>query len=99
MYSIKQTNIFSKWLLRLKDNKSKAHIFIRIERLKLGNFGNHKSVGDNVSELRFVVGSGYRVYYHIYGNKIVLLLVGGDKSTQSKDIERAKKILKGLKNG
>ena len=80
MYSIQQTNIFSKWLFKLKDNKAKASILIRLERLKLGYFGEHKAIGNNISELRFMVGAGYRVYYHIKNdNKIILLLIGGQQ--------------------
>jgi putative addiction module killer protein len=62
--------------------------------LKEGNFGDHKSVEDGVSELRITIGAGYRVYYTKNGEEIIILLVGGDKSTQSKDIEKAKKLAK-----
>ena len=62
--------------------------------LKEGNFGDHKSVGDGVSELRITIGAGYRVYYTKKGEEIIILLVGGDKSTQSKDIEKAKQLAK-----
>jgi putative addiction module killer protein len=94
MFIIKETKIFSKWLLKLKDIRGKVAIFRRIKRVKEGNFGDHKSVGDGVSELRITIGAGYRVYYTKKGEEIIILLVGGDKSTQSKDIEKAKKLAK-----
>ena len=96
MYLIKQTVIFTKWLTKLKDMQGKVAILRRIERLKEGNFGDHKFIGNEVSELRITLGSGYRVYYTKVGDDIVILLVGGDKSSQSKDIEKAKKICKEL---
>lgn len=96
MYFIKQTDTFSKWLHKLKDTKAKVSIIRRIDRIKKGNFGDHKPVGDNVSELRITTGPGYRVYYTQKGDEIIVLLVGGDKSTQTKDIEKAKQILKEL---
>jgi len=64
MYLIKQTDLFSKWLLKLKDIQGKVSILRRIERVKAGNFGDHKSLGNDVSELRFTAGAGYRVYYN-----------------------------------
>ncbi len=98
MYIIKQTNIFSKWLLKLKDTKGKVSILRRIDRMKLGNFGDYKSVGNNISELRILVGPGYRVYYTQKGDEIIILLIAGDKSTQSDDIKKANEILKELDN-
>ena len=92
MYLIQQTEVFTKWLHKLKDIKAKVTIVRRIERAKNGNFGDFKSLGSEVYELRITTGPGYRVYYTIKGGKLVLLLVGGDKSTQAKDIEKAKKI-------
>jgi putative addiction module killer protein len=94
MYTIKETELFSKWLLKLKDTRAKVSILRRIKRITQGNFGDHKSVGDNVSELRITTGAGYRVYYTKRGEQIVILLIGGDKSTQSKDIEKAKALVK-----
>jgi putative addiction module killer protein len=98
MYLIKQTETFSKWLLKLKDIQAKVNIIRRIDRLKSGNFGDHKGVGDSVSELRITIGAGYRVYYTIKNDAIVILLVGGDKSTQSDDIIRAKQLLREINN-
>ena len=98
MYDIKETQLFAKWLLKLKDIKAKVAILRRINRIRQGNFGDTKGVGDNISELRITVGAGYRVYYTKRENKIVILLVGGDKSTQSKDIKKAKELLKEIEN-
>ena len=91
-YKIKETESFSKWLYKLKDIKAKVSILRRIERMKNGNFGDHKSLGDELLELRFTLGAGYRVYYTIRDKEIIILLLGGDKSTQAKDIEKAKKV-------
>jgi len=98
MYLIKQTKHFSQWLLKLKDIKGKVAVLRRVERIKKGNFGDHKSVGSNVNELRVSVGAGYRVYYTKKEDKIIILLVGGNKSTQNKDIEKAKKLCKELED-
>ena len=98
MYLIKQTDTFSKWLTKLKDIRGKVAVLRRIDRVKEGNFGDHKSVGSDVSELRITVGAGYRVYYTKKKDEIIILLVGGDKSTQSKDIAQAQQICKELNN-
>jgi len=98
MYMIKQTEIFSKWLLKLKDTKAKVAILRRIQRVQEGNFGDHKSVSSEISELRITTGPGYRVYYTKRNEEIVILLIGGDKSTQTEDILKAKKIAKELKD-
>ena len=98
MYLIKQTELFSKWLYKLKDIQGKVSILRRVERMKKGNFGDFKSIGDGICELRFTIGTGYRVYYTQKGDEIIILLVGGDKSTQSKDIEKAKELLKEFDN-
>lgn len=82
---------YADWLNALKDKKTKAIIIGRVDRLELNNFGDSKSVGDGVYELRIAYGPGYRVYYAKDGKNIYLLLSGGDKSTQSKDIKLAKK--------
>lgn len=96
-YYIEITNQFSKWLHKLKDRKAKAAIIKRIELIEFtGNLGDHKAVGDNISELRFFIGPGYRVYYTIRNSQIVLLLAGGDKSSQSRDIKAASIILEAL---
>lgn len=82
---------FQEWVDKLKDKRGQARIFSRIARAEAGNFGDHKSVGHGVNELKIPIGPGYRVYYVIEDNKIILLLIGGDKSTQSKDIAKAQK--------
>lgn len=80
------------WILSLKDNMGKAKILTRIERAERGNFGDHKSLGDGVFELKISFGPGYRVYYALDGVDIILLLIGGDKSSQTKDIGKAKEF-------
>ena len=89
MIEIRQTDIYAKWFARLKDIRAKARVDIRIRRLSLGNPGDVKPVGKGVSELRIDVGKGYRVYFVQRGEQFILLLVGGDKSTQQHDIEKA----------
>ena len=79
------------WLRRLKDKTAKASVIRRIIRIELGDFGDHKRVGDGVSELRIDVGPGYRVYFGTIGKTVVVLLLAGSKSSQERDIERAKK--------
>ena len=98
MYSIKQTSIFSKWLSKLKDVKGKVSVLRRVDRMRLGNFGDHKPVGNNISELRIQTGPGYRVYYTKKNDEIIMLLIGGDKSSQNEDIKKANEILKELEN-
>ena len=94
MYLVTETKLFSKWLSKLKDIQGKVSILRRIDRVKQGNFGDHKNLGASVLELRISVGAGYRVYYTEYNNKIILLLIGGDKSTQKNDIIKAKTMAK-----
>lgn len=77
------------WLNKLRDKRARSRILLRLERLKLGLFGDWKSVGNGVYELRIDTGKGYRVYYGKSGDMLVLLLLGGDKSSQSKDIKQA----------
>ncbi|MEK6660004.1 MAG: type II toxin-antitoxin system RelE/ParE family toxin [Campylobacterota bacterium] len=98
MYLIKQTDTFLRWLKKLKDIKGKVSILRRVERMKSSNFGDYKSLGDEISELRIPTGPGYRVYYTKRGDEIIVLLVGGDKSTQSDDIVKAKHLAKELEN-
>jgi len=94
MYEVKMTRTFSKWLSKLKDMKGRIAVARRIERMGHGNFGDVKSVGTSISELRITTGPGYRVYFTQKDERIIILLVGGDKSTQSKDIEKAEALLK-----
>lgn len=93
MYEIKSTKTFSKWLSKLKDMKGRIAIARRIERMEHGHFGDVKSVGTRISELRITTGPGYRVYFTKKEDRIIILLIGGDKSTQSKDIEKAETLL------
>ena len=98
MYKILETNNFSNWLTKLKDIKGKVSILRRIKRVGLGNFGDFKYLESNIYELRITTGPGYRIYYAKKEDKIILLLIGGDKSTQQKDIKKAKTILKEYSN-
>jgi putative addiction module killer protein len=89
---VQKTDEFDGWLSVLSDHKAAAKILTRIERLAPGNPGDVKAVGEGISEMRISYGPGYRVYYKQTGREIVLLLCGGDKATQDKDIRRAKEI-------
>lgn len=88
---------YLEWLESLKDTRTQDRIESRVDRLTLGNFGDHRSVGEGVMELRLHFGPGYRVYFAEDGDTIVVLLLGGDKSSQSRDIERAKEFLENYK--
>ena len=93
MIEVTQTDEFARWLKRLKDANARARILVRIQRLSLtGNFGDAKPVGDGVCKMRIDYGPGYRLYYALRDNELVLLLIGGDKSSQRKDIEKAKRL-------
>ena len=85
---------FEEWLLSLRDKPTQARILRRIDRLRLGNFGDCESVGEGVFELRIHFGPGYRVYFGLHGAQVVLLLCGGDKSTQARDIASAQRYWK-----
>ena len=98
MYIIDKTSEFDKWLLKLKDLRAKAKILIRIQKLKKDeHFGDCEPVGEGITELKINYAKGYRVYVKEKEGKIIVLLFGGDKSTQQSDIERAKEIWKLLK--
>src|ERR1700744_4459113 len=92
MLEIVKTEEFDKWLSKLADQVAKAKIVSRIERLGLGNPGDVKPVGEGVSEMRLTYGPGYRIYYKQTGKTIILILCGGDKSSQAGDIRLAKEI-------
>jgi putative addiction module killer protein len=81
---------YAEWLGQLRDAKTKAKIMMRVDKMELGLFGDVEPIGDGLSELRVHYGSGYRVYYGKEGRHVYLLLCGGDKSTQAKDIKKAK---------
>lgn len=97
MIVIRKTDQYSEWFSDLKDRAARARIDVRLRRLSLGNPGEVKSVGEGVSELKFDFGPGYRVYIGYEGQELVILLGGGGKSTQTKDIKAAQKLLKELK--
>ena len=89
---IRQTQAFASWFARLRDRQARARIQVRLDRLALGLFGDAKSVGGGVSELRVDHGPGYRVYFVRRGSDVVILLAGGDKRTQGTDIRRAQSL-------
>ena len=97
MVKILRTAEFDKWLDNLKDRLAKSSVQVRIDRLAKGNAGDVKLVGEGVSEMRIHVGAGYRVYFTRVGAAIVLLLCGGDKRSQNRDIERALEMARILK--
>lgn len=88
---------FNQWLNSIKDSGLKARIRVRLDRLSLGNYGDYKSVGDGVHELRLAFGPGYRIYYTDFDDVIVILLCGGNKGSQERDIKKAKLIWRELK--
>lgn len=92
MIEVRQTELFSGWVRRLRDETARARVLVRIRRLSLGNFGDVKPVGGGISELRIDYGPGYRIYFRQRGETLVLLLAGGTKKTQEADIAKAKKL-------
>jgi len=92
MKKVRTSSVFDKWLKKLRDSRAIACIHERIDRLASGNPGDVEPVGEGISELRIHYGPGYRVYYKDTGKEIIILLCGGDKSTQQANIVRAKKI-------
>ena len=92
MLEIRQTKVYSQWFNSLRDRQARARIDVRIRRLSLGNPGDVKPVGEGVSELRIDYGRGYRVYFVTRGCVLIVLLCGGDKKSQKRDIERAKTL-------
>jgi putative addiction module killer protein len=96
MIEIRKTEVFAKWLDGIQDLRTRARILVRIERLSAGNHGDAKPVGEGVSELRIDYGSGYRVYYKKQGRTVIILLAGGDKKSQTKDIKTALRMARNL---
>jgi putative addiction module killer protein len=96
MIEIRKTEVFVNWLDGLRDIKARSRVLVRIERLATGNPGDVKPVGEGVSELRIDYGPGYRVYFVRRGQAVIVLLAGGDKSTQAEDIRTAIRLARNL---
>ena len=96
MSELRKTEVYAKWLDGLRDINARARILVRIQRLAAGNPGDVKPVGEGVSELRINYGPGYRVYFKQQGQEIIILLAGGDKRTQAKDIKTALRLARNL---
>jgi putative addiction module killer protein len=97
MPTIYTTGVFDRWFDSLRDKQAARRIQVRIDRAQDGNFGDHKSVGEGVSEMRIHHGPGFRVYFTARGTEIIILLAGGDKATQAKDIHIAQELARQLK--
>ena len=93
---IRQTEVYARWFGRLRDRQARVRIDSRIRRMSLGNFGDVRPVAEGVSEIRIDYGPGYRVYYTQRGQALVVLLAGGDKESQDRDIQRALELARGL---
>ena len=96
MIEVRKTEVYARWLDSLRDARARARVLVRVERLAAGNPGDVRSVGEGVSELRIDYGPGYRVYFRMQGRTIVVLLAGGDKRTQSQDVETALRLARNL---
>ena len=95
--NIYTTKLYDKWFTKLKDEKTKTIINIRLRRIELnGNMGDYKTISENVTELRFDYGPGYRVYLSTRDTVIVVLLLGGDKDTQGRDVKKAEQLARGI---
>jgi putative addiction module killer protein len=92
MFRARQTSTFADWFGKLRDHRARSRIAARIVRIEAGNFGDCKAVGGGVSELRVDAGPGYRVYFTVRGQELVILLCGGDKGSQRRDIEIAHRL-------
>ncbi len=97
-YELRSTKQFDNWFAGLKDRQVRNRIARRIDSMVIGSFGDYKPITANLFELRMFFGSGFRIYFTMQGREIILLLVGGDKSTQKKDIAKANKLLKQLED-
>ena len=98
MYQLQQTDVFASWLVGLRDVRAQARILARLESARLGNLGDCKAIGSGIREMRIHTGSGYRVYFVQKKQVILVLLCGGSKSGQTRDITRAKKMARELKD-
>ena len=99
MFTVRQTQEFQDWLDALRDQRAQVRIAARLRLAEAGNLGDWKSVGRQLSEMRVNFGPGYRLYFTRRGSVLVIMLAGGDKSTQARDIRRAQRILKQLRPG
>ena len=97
MIEIRETEVYKKWFCSIRDRKTRSIIDVRIRRVSLGNFGDVEPVGKGVSELKIDYGPGFRVYLLNQGNVIIILLCGGDKSTQDEDIRKAQDLAQRIK--
>lgn len=98
MYSVRQTQQFQDWLDSLKDYRAQVRIAARLRLAEAGHLGDWKAVGGEISEMRVDVGPGYRLYFTRRGSLLIVMLAGGDKSTQSRDIKRAQRMLEQLRS-
>ena len=96
MFEVRKTEVYARWLDNLRDPRARARVLVRVERLAAGNPGDVRPIGEGVSELRIDYGPGYRVYFNKRDRRIVVLLAGGDKRTQSRDIETALRLARNL---
>ena len=96
MIEVRQTELFARWIGALRDRQARARVLVRIRRLSLGNPGDVRPVGEGVSEMRIDYGPGYRVYFTRSGEELVVLLAGGDKRTQDRDIQVARELARNL---
>ena len=96
MIILRQTETFSRWFSSLKDRSGRVRILSRLDRIAMGNIGDVKAVGEGISEIRISTGPGYRLYFVRREKTVILLLCGGNKSTQDRDIARAKDLAKTL---
>ena len=97
-YTLESTPEYNRWFSRLKDRTTKTRILARLSRIENGNFGDHKTLTKNLFELRLFFGPGWRIYYTIKNNTLVLLLTAGEKTSQTKDIAKASELLASLEN-
>lgn len=97
-YELRSTTQYDKWFAGIKDRQARNKILRRIDSMTIGSFGDHKTISVNLFELRMFFGPGFRVYYTIQGREIIFLLAGGDKSSQKKNITKAKELLKQLED-
>lgn len=96
MIEVRKTEVYATWLNSLRDQRARARILLRVERLAAGNLGDVMPVGEGVSELRIDYGPGYRVYFKKRGSTLVILLAGGDKRTQNEDVRKALRLARNL---